>query len=101
MRACGAAIIHIEEELKLLDEQAKQQTVLNQNVLIEIGAAMALYGRRFILLVKEGLELPSNLQGLYVVHYAGDKLDGDVTIRLLKAVNEMKKEPLPISVTSG
>jgi hypothetical protein len=101
MRKCGAAIIHIEEEVKLLDEEAKQQAVLNQNVLIEIGAAMALYGRRFILLVKEGLELPSNLQGLYEVRYAGDKLDGDVTIRLLKAINEMKKEPLPTSATSG
>jgi predicted nucleotide-binding protein len=75
--------------------------VLNQNVLIEIGAAMALYVRRFILLVKQGVELPSNLHGLYGVRYVGDKLDGDVTIRLLKAINEMKKEPLPSSVTAG
>jgi predicted nucleotide-binding protein len=70
-------------------------------VLIEIGAAMALYGRRYIFLVKEGVELPSNLRGLYEVRYAGDKLDGEVTIRLLKAINEMKKEPLPDSVSSN
>jgi predicted nucleotide-binding protein len=101
MRTCGAAIIHIEDEVKPLDEEAKQQGVLNQNVLIEIGAAMALYGRRFILLVKEGVELPSNLQGLYEVRYGGDKLDGDVTIRLLKAINEMKKESLPGFLTAG
>jgi hypothetical protein len=31
---------------------------------IEIGAAMALYGRIFILLVADGTKLPSNLQGL-------------------------------------
>jgi Predicted nucleotide-binding protein containing TIR-like domain len=37
----------------------------NSNVLIEIGAAMALYDRNFILLVEEGTKLPSNLQGLY------------------------------------
>ena len=78
-----------------------EQSLVNQNVLIEIGAAMALYGRRFILLVKEGVELPSNLHGLYEVRYAGDKLDGDVTIRLLKAINEMKKEPLPGSVAGS
>ncbi len=96
MRSCGAAIIHIEDEMRLVDvADTKQHVVLNQNVLIEIGAAMALYGRRFVLLVKEGVELPSNLRGLYEVRYGGDKLDGEVTIRLLKAINEMKKETLP------
>ena len=51
MRTCGAAIIHIEDEMRLVDvDDAKQHVLLNQNVLIEIGAAMALYGRRFILL---------------------------------------------------
>jgi hypothetical protein len=99
MRTCGAAIIHIEDELRLVDvDEAKPHVLLNQNVLIEIGAAMALYGKRFILLVKEGVELPSNLSGLYEVRYGGDKLDGDVTIRLLKAINELKKEPLPSSI---
>lgn len=101
MRTCGAAIIHIEDEMRLVDiDEAKPYVLLNQNVLIEIGAAMALYGRRFILLVKEGVELPSNLRGLYEVRYGGDKLDGEVTIRLLKAINEMKKESLPSVVSA-
>ena len=64
-------------------------------MLIEIGAAMALYGRRFILLVKEGIKLPSNLQGLYEVRYRGDALDGDATIKLLEAINDIKNHPLP------
>lgn len=93
MRGCGAAIIHVEDELKLLDQEAKEQIVLNPNVLIEIGAAMALYGKRFILLVKEGVKLPSNLQGLYEVRYTGTSLDGAATIKLLQAINEMKKSP--------
>jgi predicted nucleotide-binding protein with TIR-like domain len=80
MRSCGAAIIHIDAEQKLIDSDAKEHTVLNPNVLIEIGAAMALYRKRFILLVREGVQLPSNLQGLYEVRYLGDKLDSDVTI---------------------
>lgn len=95
MRGCGAAIIHVDGESKLLDSEAKEHTVINANVLIEIGAAMALYGRRFILLVRDGVKLPSNLQGLYEVRYQGDSLDGAVTIRLLKAINELKAVPLP------
>lgn len=96
MRGCGAAIIHVDGEMKLLDGEAKEHTIINSNVLIEIGAAMALYGRRFILLVRDGVKLPSNLQGLYEVRYQGDALDGAVTIRLLKAINEMKSAPLPV-----
>jgi predicted nucleotide-binding protein len=96
MRGCGAAIIHVDGEMKLLDSDAKEHTVINSNVLIEVGAAMALYGRRFILLVREGVKLPSNLQGLYEVRYQGEALDGSVTIRLLKAINEMKAVSLPV-----
>lgn len=95
MRSCGAAIIHVDGESKLLDAEAKEHAVINSNVLIEIGAAMALYGRRFILLVRDGVKLPSNLQGLYEVRYQGDNLDGAVTIRLLKAINELKAVQLP------
>jgi predicted nucleotide-binding protein len=91
MRECGAAIIHVEGEMVLIDSDAKEHVVLNPNVLIEIGAAMALYKKRFILLVKNGVKLPSNLQGLYEVRYEGNTLDGNATIRLLEAINELKK----------
>jgi hypothetical protein len=95
MRSCSAAIIHVDAEQTLIDKDAKEHKILNPNVLIEIGAAMALYGRRFILLVHEGVELPSNLQGLYQVRYKGDALDGDATIKLLEAINDIKNNPLP------
>lgn len=93
MRDCGAAIIHVEGEMTLIDSDAKEHVVLNPNVLIEIGAAMALYGKKFILLVKEGVKLPSNLQGLYEVRYEGDAMDGNATIRLLEAINQLKALP--------
>jgi predicted nucleotide-binding protein len=64
--------------------------VLNPNVLIEIGAAMMRYDRKFILLVQEGTTLPSNLQGLYEVRYSGDELDYPATMKLLKAFNDFK-----------
>ena len=95
MRSCGAAIIHVDSEETLIDKDANERTIINPNVLIEIGAAMALYGRRFILLVREGVKLPSNLQGLYEVRYSGDSLDGAATIRLLEAINDIKNNPLP------
>ncbi len=95
MRDCGAAIIHIDAEQKFLDQADKEQIVLNPNVLIEIGAAMALYGNRFVLLVKNGVTLPSNLQGLYMVKYTGDTLDSDATIRLLEAINDIKNHTIP------
>ncbi|OYZ16578.1 MAG: hypothetical protein B7Y35_01165 [Sphingomonadales bacterium 28-64-96] len=90
MRDCGAAIIHVEGEMTLIDSDAKEHVVLNPNVLIEIGAAMALYGKKFILLVRDGVKLPSNLQGLYEVRYEGESLDGNATIRLLEAINQLK-----------
>lgn len=95
MRSCGAAIIHVEGEMTLIDKEAKEHTMLNPNVLIEIGAAMALYGRRFILLVRDGVKLPSNLQGLFEVRYSGNALDGEATIRLLEAINDIKNQKLP------
>lgn len=50
MRVCGAAIIHVDAETTIIDKEDKEHVVINPNVLIEIGAAMAFYGRRFILL---------------------------------------------------
>jgi predicted nucleotide-binding protein len=90
MRLCSAGIVHVGSEKILFDEDGKPEPVLNSNVLIEIGAAMALYGRRFILLVEKGVSLPSNLEGLYEVRYEGSKLDYESTMKLLKAFNDFK-----------
>jgi len=90
MRSCGAGIVHVGSETRLLDEKGEEVRVLNSNVLIEIGAAMALYNRNFILLVEKGVTLPSNLQGLYEVRYEGTTLDYEATMKLLKAFNDFK-----------
>jgi predicted nucleotide-binding protein len=95
MRSCGAAIIHVENERTLTDAENNPQVVLNDNVLIEIGAAMALFGSRFILVVREGVKLPSNLQGLLELRYKGETLDVNDTVALLDAIADMKGRPLP------
>lgn len=97
MRSCGAAIIHVEDEQHLVDKDGNQQVVINPNVLIEIGAAMALYGDRFILVVREGVKLPSNLQGLLELRYKGETLDVNETVRLMEAMKDMKNRPLPVA----
>ena len=88
MRKCKAAVIHVSAEGVLYDEEGNKVPQVNENVLIEIGAAMALYDSKFVLLVEEGLNLPSNLQGLYECRYEGDELNMPATMKLLKAFSE-------------
>jgi Predicted nucleotide-binding protein containing TIR-like domain len=90
MRSCFAGIIHVSSEEELLDRSGNIYHKINENVLIEIGAAMALYKGHFILLVQKGIHLPSNLQGLYRCEYEGGRLDYEATMKLLKAFNEFK-----------
>jgi predicted nucleotide-binding protein len=95
MRVCGAAIIHVDAGKTIKDTSGDEHVLLNPNILIEIGAAMAFYGRRFILLVRDGVKLPSNLQGLYEVRYSGEILDANATIKLLEAIKDIKNHALP------
>lgn len=90
MRSCNASIIHVCPEI-LSSEGSHTINKLNENVLIEIGAAMALYGKRIIILCQKGTQLPSNLQGLYRCEYEGDQLDYTSTMRLLKTLQELRK----------
>lgn len=90
MRGCQAAVIHVGSDGVLLDKDGKEHAQINGNVLIEVGAAMALYGRNFILLVEDGVKLPSNLQGLYECRYSGDELSMSATMKLLKGFNDFK-----------
>lgn len=90
MRSCGAGVIHVGGEGKYLDADGNEYTKLNDNVLIEIGAAMALYGKKVILLVERGVTLPSNLQGLYRCDFEGDRLEYDATMKLLKTFSQFR-----------
>lgn len=90
MRACQAGVIHAATEGDYLDKSGNSFRRINENVLIEIGAAIALYGKKVVLLVEKGTVLPSNLQGLYRCEYDGDKLDYEATMKLLKTFNQFK-----------
>lgn len=90
MRNCNAGIIHVCPEVAA-DSDDNTVTKLNENVLIEIGAAMALYGKKIIMLCQKGTQLPSNLQGLYRCEYQGDQLDYASTMKLLKTLQELRR----------
>jgi len=53
-----------------------------------------------VLVVKEGVKLPSNLQGLLELRYKGDTLDVNDTVNLMEAINDIKKRPLPSGAES-
>lgn len=89
MRDCTAAVICVSA-----DEHEKRDDgtyVVNQNVLIEIGAAFVLYDKRVVLVWDKNIEVPSNLQGLYRCEYSGDELSWTAGMKLMKAVRNFKK----------
>jgi Predicted nucleotide-binding protein containing TIR-like domain len=91
MRGCDTAIIHVTFGIAPAD--AGRQRRISGDVLIEIGAAMALYGREFVLLVEDGIELPPSLHGLCECRYSGDELNMPAMMRLLRAFTSFTQWP--------
>ena len=88
MRSCAAGVIQVASEGEYLDRVGDKRPNINDNVLIEIGAAMALDGKKVLLLVENGVPFPSNLQGLYRCDFDGDRLKYEVTMKLLKIFSQ-------------
>jgi predicted nucleotide-binding protein len=98
MRGCDTAIIHVTGGPATGD---RDREPLSGDVLIEIGAAMALYGREFVLLLDEAVELPPNLHGLRECRYCGDELNKPEIVRLLRAFSSFMQWPSGIPVASS
>jgi predicted nucleotide-binding protein len=100
MRGCDTAIIHVNADDAPAD--ADRQLRIGGDVLIEIGAAMALYGREFVLLVEDGIELPPCLRGLCECRCSGDELNMPAMTRALRALSSFTQQPSGRpSTTSG
>jgi septum formation topological specificity factor MinE len=91
MRRCDTAVIHVGADELRFDGACNEEPRISGDVLIEIIAAMALYGRNFILLVEEGVTLPANLQGLCECRYSGEELDMPAAMTLFKAFNDFTR----------
>lgn len=92
MEKCNCAIINIsaDEEKK----QADSSYTINENVLIEIGAAYLHYKRRVILLIDNRLvsKLPSNIKELVSIRYEGDELSWNAGRQLQNALKEFRSQ---------
>jgi CAP12/Pycsar effector protein, TIR domain len=88
MRRCNAGIIVVAVDETNKDDKGKY--ALNDNVLIEIGAAFVLYDRRVVLLWDKRLQVPSNLQGLYRCEYEGNELSWGAGMKLMRAIQKFK-----------
>lgn len=91
MRRCTSAVICVTADAESRRED--NTFAINENVLIEIGAAFVLYDRRVVLVWDRRLPVPSNLVGLYRCEFEGDELSWGAGMKLLKAVNDFKKQP--------
>lgn len=90
MRRSDAGIICVNA-----DESRRREDgtyTINENVLIEIGAAFVLYDQRVILLWDKRLSVPSNLQGLYRCEFEGEEIGWDAGMKLMKAVSKFRTE---------
>jgi hypothetical protein len=91
MRGCDTAIIHVTAGTA--PPAPDRQPQISGDVLIEIGAAMALYGREFVLLVEGAIELPPYLRGLRECRYRGDAPNMAAMMRLLRAFGSSTQPP--------
>lgn len=82
MRRCSVGIMIVSAD----DESAAESGTINNNVLIEIGAAFVLYDQKVVLLWDKRLKVPSNLQGLYRCEFEGGQLSFSTGTKLAKAV---------------
>lgn len=89
MQRSDAAIIAVTVEEGKTD--AKGKPSINENVLIEIGAAFLLYQKQVVLLWDKRLPVPSNLQGLYRCEFEGQELTWTAGMKLSKAIQNFKK----------
>jgi predicted nucleotide-binding protein len=86
MRRCQAGVMIVSAD----DEDAVRSSTINNNVLIEIGAAFVLYDQKVVLLWDKRLKVPSNLQGLYRCEFEGGQLAFDAGTRLAKAIKRFR-----------
>lgn len=82
MRKCQAGVMIVSAD----NDAAAESGTINNNVLIEIGAAFVLYDQQVVLLWDKQLRVPSNLQGLYRCEFEGSQLSFAVGTKLAKAV---------------
>lgn len=91
MRRCDAGIIVITDRDYRKDHVG--QVVVDQTLLVEVGAAFTHLDRRVVLLLKKSMvPLPPNLQEVVSCEFEGEDLIWDTAVQLVKIVKNFKQE---------
>jgi hypothetical protein len=93
MRECNAALMVLADDDFKSEDGGRILPV--ESLLIEIGAAFALYGRRVILMHEGRLPVPANLLGLCCYRFSGDELTWNEGVQLIKAFKDFKRDNSP------
>jgi hypothetical protein len=88
MRRCQAGVMIVSADEPQSDPGVSK---INNNVLIEIGAAFVLYDQKVVLLWEKTLKVPSNLQGLYRCEFEGNQLSFSTGTKLAKAIKNFRR----------
>ncbi len=86
MQECGSAIFIFSSEGEPKKEEEK--SILNLNVVFELGAASVLYGDKIIIFKEEELDLPSDFSDIGHIPFEKNKLDSK-TLELFKELVSM------------
>jgi hypothetical protein len=88
MRNCDAAIIFVSAD----DNETRKDGSygINPDVLMEIGAAYALYNKKIVLLWDERITIPNNLLGIERCEFSGNELSWNAGVNLMKAVTKFR-----------
>jgi hypothetical protein len=89
MRECDAALMVLNDDDFKSEEGGRILPV--ESLLIEIGAAFALYGRRVILMHEGQLPVPASLLGLCCYRFGGDELTWDEGVQLINTFKDFKR----------
>lgn len=85
MESCSSAVIHAER-FDVERPPGIDHLQVELQITVKLGAALALYGDRFVVLAEKGVRLPKELSDLHVIHYSSDGLGINDMMTIAKAL---------------
>ena len=89
MKKCNSGIIFAAADENVLLPNG--QYAMSPGSLIELGAAMALFGKNIVLLCDDRVALPQPLQGMEHYEFSGTELSWNSGVSLMKAVSKFRQ----------
>ena len=86
MRLCSAGVVHVGAAPDQLSALPNDDRPISQRLLLELGAAIGLYGERCILLVENGVSLPADLTEVPSVEYPKGALGLDQIMAIVRTL---------------